>query len=162
MTIGWSYIETFNNINIYTNPSRTVRTQALCDPGEKYEKTTNNCVPCPDAYYQDNTNHRLKNCKSHPSKTDIECPIEKYLSDDRYTDQIKRIKNKPINNSNVCVDDEIYLRLKSLKNALDNNDTMTISQNDIKNMLTFQKVSDFRLSSDVVAYDETEYRSLNP
>ena len=42
-----------------------------------------------------------------------------------------------------------------MKNGLDNNDNMNVTQNDIKNMLTFQKVADFRLSSDVVPYDES-------
>ena len=66
----------------------------------------------------------------------------------------KNDKTQPIKYEDVCNDDLIYLRLKSLKDGLDNNYKMNITQNDIKNMLTYPKISDFRLSSDVIAYDE--------
>lgn len=101
MTIGWSYIETFDNINVYKDPSKTVKTQALCGPGQKYEKTTNKCMSCPDGQYQDAIDHRLKDCKEHPSRDLIQCPDGKFLTKKKYGEQKNIIKDSSLTNS-IC------------------------------------------------------------
>lgn len=150
----WSYLENFQD-----SPSPYLKKQSITNPtkqkvcttlGEKYNPTTDTCVPCEDGTYQDTINHTLTSCKPHEQ---IVCEPSKMLNQNLYTEK-KKDKTKPITSEDVCNDDAIYRRLKSLKNGLDNNDNMNITQNDIKNMFTFQKVADFRSTSDVLAYDE--------
>lgn len=149
----WSYLESFQDSpspylkkQSVTNPTK----QKVCLEGQKYNPSTNECVPCEDGTYQNATNHTLTSCKPHEQ---IVCEPSKMLNQNLYNEK-KKDKIKPIKHEDVCNDDAIYRRLKSLKNGLDNNDKMRITQNDIKNMLSYQKVTDFRLSSDVVPYDE--------
>ena len=149
----WSYLESFQDSpspylkkKSFTNATQ----QKVCTSGEKYNPTTDTCVPCEEGTYQDTINHTLTSCKPHEQ---IVCEPSKMLNQNLYTEK-KKDKTKPIKYEDVCNDDAIYRRLKSLKNGLDNNDNMNITQNDIKNMFTFQKVADFRSSSDVLAYDE--------
>jgi hypothetical protein len=86
-------------------------------------------------------NEKQNLCKPHEQ---ITCEISKILNQNLYNEK-KKDKTKPIKYEDVCKDDKIYLRLKFLKNGLDNKKVITISQDDINNMLTYHKVTDFRL-----------------
>ena len=146
----WSYLESFQD-----SPSPYLKKQSVTNPtqqkvctalGEKYNPTTYTCVPCEEGTYQDTINHTLTSCKPHEQ---IVCEPSKMLNQNLYTEK-KKDKTKPIKYEDICKDDEIYLRLKFLKNGLDNKEVITISQDDINNMLTYHKVTDFRLSSDEI------------
>ena len=64
MTIGWSFIENFeNDSQIYKHTSRNVSEQKRCTRNEKYDANTNSCVECESGTYQPDDNHTLVNCK---------------------------------------------------------------------------------------------------
>jgi hypothetical protein len=65
MTIGWSFIENFeNDSQPYKHTSRNVSEQKRCTINEKYDKETNSCKDCEDGTYQSADNHTLMNCKT--------------------------------------------------------------------------------------------------
>jgi len=64
MTIGWSFIENFeNDSQPYKHTSRNVSEQKRCTTNEKYDSNTNSCVPCESGTYQSADNHTSMNCK---------------------------------------------------------------------------------------------------
>lgn len=147
----WSFIESFTDDNSYVKTSTiTAPTQQkTCNAGEKYNPSSDECLSCEDGTYQDETNHTQTNCITHK---EITCEPSKMLNQTIY-DEKKRNKTEPIKYEDVCNDDSIYIRLKSLKDGLDNKDRMNVTQNDIINMLTYKKFDKFRLSQEVVPYD---------
>jgi len=64
MTIGWSFIENFeNDSQLYKHKTKNVSEQKRCTTNEKYDSNTNSCVPCESGTYQSADNHTFMNCK---------------------------------------------------------------------------------------------------
>ena len=65
MTIGWSFIENFEDESkLYKNTSKTVSEQIKCSTNQKYVPTnTDKCVKCEDGTYQSAENHIREKCK---------------------------------------------------------------------------------------------------
>ena len=148
----WSFLESFTQDSPYFKKKSvtTPKQQTVCNAGQKYDTNSKKCIPCEDGKYQDKTKHTLTTCKPHEN---ITCQVDEVMNQSVYNEKRKN-KTTPIKYKEVCDDDQIYRRLQSLKDGLDNKDKMNINQDDIINMLTFEKINYFRSSQNVVPYDE--------
>ena len=61
MTIGWSFIENFEEL--YKNTSKTVSEQIKCSTNQKYVPMNTNCESCESGTYQSAENHIREKCK---------------------------------------------------------------------------------------------------
>ena len=99
----WSYLESFQDSpSQYLKKSFTIPTQQkTCKKGQKYNSSSDTCVPCEGGTYQDATNHTLEDCKPHKEH---ECDDGFYLDVNAYNTRKKNTKNSTVNLDGLCLE----------------------------------------------------------
>lgn len=101
----WSYLESFQD-----SPSPYLKKQSVTNPtqqkvctvlGEKYNPTTDTCVPCEEGTYQNTINHTLTSCKPHVEPV---CDDGFYLDTATYTTRKNATKDSTVNLDGLCLE----------------------------------------------------------
>jgi len=127
----WSYLESFQDSpspylkkKSFSNPTQ----QKVCTSlGEKYNPTTDTCVPCEEGTYQNTINHTLTSCKPHVEPV---CDTGFYLDTATYTTRKNDTKESTVDLSGLCVS---HPSLEDLRKQCSNGYILDTNYNDIIN-----------------------------